>query len=94
MLEYVSGLKVESILADLNYLYSDNKMDIDGTVLLRCSKNVKGVEWGYGYEVMNRTDATAIQGGTHELMLRFILSKKTGQIEDKTTRKAGYNERN
>ena len=43
MLEYVSGLKVESILADLNYLYSDNKMDIDGTVLLRCSNNVKGV---------------------------------------------------
>ena len=43
MLEYVSGLKIESILADLNYLYSDNKMDIDGTILLRCSKNVKGV---------------------------------------------------
>ncbi len=43
MLEFVSGVKIESILADLNYLYSDNKMDIDGTVLLRCSNNVKGV---------------------------------------------------
>lgn len=43
MLEYVSGLKIESILADLNYLYSDNQMDIDGTVLLRCSNKVKGV---------------------------------------------------
>jgi len=43
MLEYVAGLKIESVLADLNYLYSDNKMDIDGTVLLRCSNNVKGV---------------------------------------------------
>ena len=43
MLEYVSGLKIEAILADLNYLYSDNKMDIDGTVLLRCSNQVKGV---------------------------------------------------
>lgn len=43
MLEFVSGIKIESILADLNYLYSDNKMDIDGTVLLRCSNNVKGV---------------------------------------------------
>ncbi|WP_346883104.1 Gfo/Idh/MocA family oxidoreductase [uncultured Algibacter sp.] len=43
MLEYVSGVKIESVLADLNYLYSDNKMDIDGTVLLRCSNNVKGV---------------------------------------------------
>ena len=43
MIEFVSGVKIESILADLNYLYSDNKMDIDGTVLLRCSNNVKGV---------------------------------------------------
>ena len=43
MLEYVSGLKIESILADLNYLYEDNKMDIEGTVLLRCTNNVKGV---------------------------------------------------
>ncbi|WP_338356451.1 Gfo/Idh/MocA family oxidoreductase [Yeosuana marina] len=43
MLEYVSGLKIESILADLNYLYADNKMDIDGTVLLRCTNNVNGV---------------------------------------------------
>lgn len=43
MIEYVSGLKVDSVLADLNYLYSDNKMDIDGTVLIRCSNNVKGV---------------------------------------------------
>lgn len=43
MIEFVSGIKIESILADLNYLYSDNKMDIDGTVLLRGSNNVKGV---------------------------------------------------
>lgn len=43
MLEYISGLKIESILADLNYLYEDNKMDIDGTILLRCSNHVKGV---------------------------------------------------
>ncbi|NNK86866.1 MAG: Gfo/Idh/MocA family oxidoreductase [Flavobacteriaceae bacterium] len=43
MLEYVSGEKVEHVLADLNYLYEDNQMDIDGTVLLRCSNGVKGV---------------------------------------------------
>lgn len=43
MIEYVSGLKVQSLLADLNYLYADNKMDIDGTVLIRCKDNVKGV---------------------------------------------------
>ena len=43
MLEYVSGVQVKSVLADLNYLYSDNSMDIDGTVLLRCTNDVKGV---------------------------------------------------
>lgn len=43
MLEYVTGMEVSSILADLNYLYEDNLMDIDGTVLLRLGKNIKGV---------------------------------------------------
>ena len=58
------------------------------------SKNVKGIEWGYGYEVVNRTDATAIQGGTHELMLRFVIGNKTKGVENNTTRKEGYNDRN
>ncbi len=43
MIEYVSGHRVESILADLNYLYEDNRMDIDGTILIRCENQVKGV---------------------------------------------------
>ncbi|MCM5662559.1 Gfo/Idh/MocA family protein [Galbibacter mesophilus] len=43
MIEYVTGMEVKTILADLNYLYSDNKMDIDGTILLRLAENVKGV---------------------------------------------------
>ncbi|BAO76131.1 Gfo/Idh/MocA family protein [Winogradskyella sp. PG-2] len=43
MVEYMSGLKVNSILADLNYLYEDNQMDIDGTVLIHCDNGVKGV---------------------------------------------------
>lgn len=43
MLEYASGVKILRVLADLNYLYEDNKMDLDGTVLLRCTNNVKGV---------------------------------------------------
>ena len=43
MIEFVSGLKVNKVLSDLNYLYEDNKMDIDGTVLIRCSEDVKGV---------------------------------------------------
>ncbi|MEJ1221645.1 Gfo/Idh/MocA family protein [Sediminicola sp. 1XM1-17] len=43
MVEYTTGLQVDTILADLNYLYEDNKMDIDGTVLIRMKGGVKGV---------------------------------------------------
>jgi len=43
MLEFVTGMEVQSILADLNHLYDDNQMDIDGTVLLRMGKYTKGV---------------------------------------------------
>ena len=43
MIEFVSGTEVETVLADLNYLYEDNQMDIDGTVLIRCKNNAKGV---------------------------------------------------
>ncbi len=43
MLEYVTGQKIQSILADLNHLYDDNQMDIDGTVLLRLDTHTKGV---------------------------------------------------
>lgn len=43
MIEYTTNLKVKEILADLNYLYSDNVMDVDGTVLLRFSEYVKGI---------------------------------------------------
>ncbi|MEN9909844.1 MAG: hypothetical protein RLZZ540_2993 [Bacteroidota bacterium] len=43
ILEYITGLQVESVLSDLNYLYEDNTMDIDGTVLIRFDSNAKGV---------------------------------------------------
>ncbi|KGK32184.1 Gfo/Idh/MocA family protein [Cellulophaga sp. E6(2014)] len=43
MIEYTTGMQVKSILADLNYLYEDNQMDIDGTVLVRFDGNAKGV---------------------------------------------------
>lgn len=43
MAEYLTGLEIKSVLADLNYLYEDNSLDIDGTVLIRYSENVKGV---------------------------------------------------
>lgn len=43
MAEYVTGMEINEILADLNYLYEDNPLDIDGTVLLRFSEKIKGV---------------------------------------------------
>lgn len=43
MLEYTTGLQVKSLLCDFNYLYEDNKMDVDGTVLIRMGAHVKGV---------------------------------------------------
>lgn len=42
LIEYVTGLKVTSVLSDLNTLYDDNPLDVDGTVLLRLGKNIKG----------------------------------------------------
>jgi predicted dehydrogenase len=43
MIEYVTGLQVTEVLADLNYVYSDNKMDVDATILIHCTSEVKGV---------------------------------------------------
>ncbi len=43
LVEFTTGMPIKSILADLNYLYDDNKMDIDGTVLVRFNGNAKGV---------------------------------------------------
>ena len=43
MLEYVTNMKVKELLSDLNYVYDDNKMDVDGTILIRFSDKIKGV---------------------------------------------------
>ncbi len=43
LVEYTTGLKVDSLLCDFNYLYEDNQMDVDGTVLIRMGDHVKGV---------------------------------------------------
>lgn len=43
LIEYTTGLKIKSVLCDFNYLYEDNKMDIDGTALIRIGEHVKGV---------------------------------------------------
>ena len=43
MVEYTTGMRIEALLADLNYLYEDNQMDIDGNVFLRMQGGVKGI---------------------------------------------------
>ena len=43
MIEYTTGLQIKSLLCDFNYLYEDNVMDVDGTVLIRLGDHVKGV---------------------------------------------------
>ena len=43
MLEYVTDLKVSRLLSDLNYLYEDNNMDVDGTILVHLENGSKGV---------------------------------------------------
>ncbi|WP_422359086.1 Gfo/Idh/MocA family protein [Reichenbachiella sp.] len=40
--EYTTGLQVDRLLSDLNYLYEDNTLDVDGTILVRMGK-AKGV---------------------------------------------------
>lgn len=43
MIEFTTGLQIKSLLCDFNYLYEDNLMDVDGTVLIRMDRHVKGV---------------------------------------------------
>lgn len=43
MVEYVTDQRIKQLLADLNYRYPDNKMDVDGTILVRFSDFCKGV---------------------------------------------------
>ena len=43
LIEYTTGLEVKEVLSDLNPVKKDIKLDLDGTVLLRFSKSLKGV---------------------------------------------------
>ena len=42
MVELVTGMRVKSVLADLNTLYEDNPMDVDANILIQFSTNMKG----------------------------------------------------
>ncbi len=43
LIEYTTDMEVASVLADINTLYPDNPLDVDGTVLMRMTNGVKGV---------------------------------------------------
>ena len=43
LIEYTTGLEVKEVLSDLSQVKEDIQLDLDGTVLLRFSKYLKGV---------------------------------------------------
>ncbi len=43
LIEFTTGLEIKEVLADLNPVKEDIKLDLDGTVLLRFGKLLKGV---------------------------------------------------
>ncbi len=43
LIEYTTGLEIKEVLSDLNPVKEGIKLDLDGTVLLRLGKNLKGV---------------------------------------------------
>jgi len=43
LIEYTTGLQVQQALSDIDTLYPDNTLDVDGTILLRFGQGVKGV---------------------------------------------------
>lgn len=43
LIEYTTGLRIQQALADVDTLYPDNSLDVDGSVLLRLDQGVKGV---------------------------------------------------
>ncbi|MGI9547163.1 MAG: Gfo/Idh/MocA family protein [Flavobacteriaceae bacterium] len=43
LIEYTTGMQIQSVLCDFNYLYEDNQMDVDGTVLIHMGDHVKGL---------------------------------------------------
>ncbi|MDG1105301.1 MAG: Gfo/Idh/MocA family oxidoreductase [Cyclobacteriaceae bacterium] len=43
LIEYTTGLEIDKVLADLDTLYPENELDVDGTTLLRMNNGSRGV---------------------------------------------------
>jgi predicted dehydrogenase len=43
LVEYTTGIEVERVLGDVDTLYKDNALDVDGTVMFRARNGVRGL---------------------------------------------------
>ena len=43
MVEYTTGLTVDQLLCDLNTMYSDNALDVDGSAFVKLSNGARGI---------------------------------------------------
>jgi predicted dehydrogenase len=43
LIEYTTGLQIQRALSDIDTLYPENALDVDGSVLLRLEKGIRGV---------------------------------------------------
>jgi len=43
LIEFTTGLQIERVLADVNTLYADNPLDVDGTALIKTADGVSGM---------------------------------------------------
>ena len=43
LIEFTTGLQIERVLADVNTLYADNPLDVDGTALIKTADGVSGI---------------------------------------------------
>jgi predicted dehydrogenase len=43
LIEYTTGLRIQQTLSDIDTLYPDNPLDVDGSVLLRLERGIRGV---------------------------------------------------
>jgi len=97
MVEYVTGQRINEVLADLNYLYEDNQMDIDGTILIRLSDKVKGVlrasQIATGEENNLRISVYGRKGGFRweQENPNFLEYLPEGSAKQILTRGQGYN---
>ena len=65
LIEYTTGLEIKEVLSDLNSVKEDVALDLDGTVLLRFSKYLKGV-----------IRASQVCGGEENFITLFIYGSK------------------